>query len=689
MVDNLLSLLKLQQRSTAVVVYRPKEENITFSERKQLQTKLIKLTHGQKENCDMLFLNSCQSKCLRTKLLGYLGAAMFLTEDMQFMILNTLRRDLVETFTYYQNKGTKAQEMFKSKTSCKKHAMIIIQNIPFNTKIAIYYLLNSHNEQIHEIEDEVQFVCDPIYLLLFYKFWNKEISQHDEGIFDYRDESDSDESLKNDEMNQASCNMNVENDQKREKNCDPDPTKQNGTAQECSAMPKTSLISMNHQNGDPDSHDNEQKNHEHTKKINCVSDCGSSGRDHATINKTTVPHKKSIMDKTLSDLFRERGYGHLFETKKEEPKQPDSNFDVAEYTRNYFSLRLTQRSVENGTIFLKLQILLEQEKITLRRSEIVFLYDFFRQTKCTIMKVKIIQVLTRVTNMCNNETWNRAIKNKVNFSGIYSLSTSKLALLFECLKYLLVHKLYDKETDVFLYRLLHAACPNMVFCALKLLRIRKINRRQVIDRCLKLISCDTTALNTLLEYIDLGTYKFTFKRLLEQNLIFEESKKTNIILKRILEVSTDKFKKKLVKKYQFLAKKYHIIALITDEQILSELRDHMMNDLTETSIYFIAEILEKGLGFSKKSDYKDFFERGIEILLRNCQKHMKGQCHKEEHPGIETQIYRDISFLISLGLKHGDLETNKHIFENFLERAECNGIRRLIEENLEFYNFVL
>lgn len=692
MVDNVLSLLNKQRNGTAVVVYKPKYENINPNEKKLLQTKFIALTKGKEENCDMIFLNSCQSKCLRTKLLGYLGAEMFLSAEIKFMILNTLRRDLVDTLTLYRSETTNIQEPSNSKTrclqkmECKKHKIICIQNIPFNTKFAIYYLLNSKNEQIREIEDEIQFVCDPIYLLLFYKFWTKEIDQQEEGIFDCIDESESDEAQNNYQTELGLRRLSITNDHTShdpKKECDEIEESLVPAPHECTKLNDSISNSVE---DSPENREQHMKNKDEHEGSN--PDLLSPRNTSKSKDLGNACEEKSVLDKTLSDLFKDRGYHYPFKTKKEKKKQAEKKFDVAKYTRNYFLLRITRNSVDNGTIFIKLQILLEQTRINLRRNETDFLYDFFRETKCTIMKIKIIQVLTKVTNICDDEKWYKAIKNKVNFSGIYSLSTTKLALLFECLEYLLVHKLYDKEIDLFLYRLFHAVCPNMVFCALQLLRIRKINRRQVIERCLRLISSDGAALETLIEYIDTKTYKFAFKQLLEQNLIFEESKKIDMILKRMLEVSDDKFKMQLVKKYQFLGEKYHITTLITDKQILSELRRHLMNDLTETSIYFIAEIFEKGLDFPKESDYTDFFERGMEILLHQYQRHIKGQCHKQDHPSIDSQIYRNISFLISLGLKHGNPQCNKNVFENFLEKTECNGIRRIIEENLEFFNFI-
>ncbi|KRH94594.1 hypothetical protein M153_2020009111 [Pseudoloma neurophilia] len=574
---------------------------------------ILESTAGISTNNEMIFINSSQSKCLKTKILGYEGTGKFVKENIRFMVFNSIRRDLIETLTILYPK-------LSQQTTCNRHKIMCVEAIPFCTKIAIFHLLNNHIEQLEEIKDEIQFVCDPLYLILFYKFWGNRITDNNgQKIFDCSTETE------------TTNNKIVLKNQ----------------ITKCDTI-KHSIKSSN------------------TKDT----------REYKT--------KKPLIEKTMSDLFKDNGLRYFINNDEQE-ELTIVNFDMAKYTRNYFSLRISQASVKNGTLFYKLQILLDQTRIVLKPTEIYFLYNYFNETRCPFIRIKIIQVITKVHNIENYTQWNEIIRNKVNFNGIYILSTVKLALLFDCLKYLIVHKLYEKEVEMFLYRSLYAICPDIVAHTLQLLRLKPCAVKQVIERCIKYDLADNLATDTLLQFIDRRTSKFAFSQMKQNNRLHFETSKTDCILKKIFSVSDDKFKLKIVKRYKFLAIKYHVLRPIEDKNLLLELSNRLIEKFDEDSIPLMADIMNSGVQFEDQMIYEQYFEKSMDILL--FQK-THSTINDISNTKIES-IKQNISNLMSLALKYGDIARNKKFFDKCLTKSEFSELNDIIRENLNFFDLVL
>lgn len=638
MIGTLSSYLKFgKSRSTALTLFKPrvvaKEKLEELTELENIQKKFTEKTLGSSEDHDIEFLNAGQSKNMKTKFLGYLGCEMFLTGSMKLLLINTLKKDLVDTFS-----DLKISD-FIHKHICQRHTVIRIQTIPLNTKIAVHYLLNNTDKYIEEIKNDIQFVCDPIYLLLFYKLWKKELDIKSLG---------------------------------------------------------SSFIPDTNNNEVEDSISNEiSKNNVEVM----------AGKKEKIPNKN-VEKKKNIMEKTISDFFEENGYNYPFKNKSVEKINYDIiSVDMEKYTRDFFSLRLSIMSIENGTILIKLQILLEQDKISLSRKEIDFLLALFRQTKCFMTKTIIVEVLTKTENIEENHTWNKVIFAKINFNGIYILSAERLALLYACLKYLIVHNLFVTDINLFLFRLMHALCPDIVSCALKLLRYRHISRKQVIDRCLKFEGSDDLSTETLILYVTEKTCIFTFKSIKSMNLLDSNRNKIKKVIRKIFEVSDDEFRFKIARKYPSLAEKFRIIDLIQKEDILIKLRDIAIENLSKHTISMVCEIIDRGFGFkSPESDdeYESFFKNSFSILLKDGRYDQETNIDttKQKYSDYRTvdnlistsrnlsEIKQKLCYLISIALRFGNTDRNRILFEEYNKNVECPNIKKILDENLDLFNLI-
>lgn len=564
--------------NTSLTIFKPKK---IIKEKKEelsyFQKLVFKLQNKMNSKCinnDLEFLNLCQSKYLDLKILGYFGSFQFISNDIKFMNINTLKKDIIDCF---------------NKNTSRKHC--ILRKIPIYTKIAIMNIINynffddSSDDlmDLNEMKNEIQFVCDPVYLILFYKLYGIELV----------DVFENDESI-------------------------------------------------------------EETNSDLKEKID--------------------DEKIPLIEQTIADLFKSRGYSYLFGTSQKEIKRENINYEA--YTREYFSLKLTATSIINKTFLIKLQLLLEYSNyINLSRREILFLFTCFQETTCFIVKTKIIEILTAIKNTKKDDNWNKTILGQLKYPGLFILPFDRLALLFACLKYLIVHDLFVGDVNLFLYRLLHATNLNIVSNALQLLRLRKISKKQVIDRCLQIDKIDDLSTKTVLDYITEKTCIFTFKRIKDLNLLNSDCEKIEKILEKVFSICNDKLRRSVIKKYPFLADKFQIVNEIIDEKILFEIRDEFIKNLDEYKIGIICDIIHRNYGFKGNESqkyYKNFYKKSISII--ESSENLK-----------KNEI---ICYLITTGMKYGDIKMNKRIFEEAYLKSKCEVFRGVFKENLEFFDLL-
>lgn len=586
-----------KNNTTALILFKPSKEinnfKEVFNEKDNIKLKIMRKMEGDNIiDYDMCFLDACQASCIYMKLLGYLGVAQHIFDQkMKLMVINTLKKDLIDQFNGFKNINN---EKFMN-------SQIKLEKLPIYTILALRFLINSDDIPIEEIKSDIQFVCDPLYLLLFYKLYKKEIDDS-KILFE---ESEEDETIK--ENNQAE-GLVIYNEKSKNK-----------------------------------------------------------------ANKDQI----SIDEMTLADIMKTYGLWYPSFLKEKNNEQHE-NFDLKTYTRNFFSLKLKSTDILNHTLLIKLEFLTDQDRIKMSQSEIAFLLQHFIETTCFITKTKIIEVITKINKISRNENWNKIILSKLKYPGIYTLPYDRLALLFACLKYLISHKIAVSDVNLFLYRLLHAVNPNIVSATMKLLRLRKISNKQVIDRCLKMDRMDDISLNTLLFYITSSTARFTFEKLKNMNLIFSSSLKIQIIIQKILEVAKIKLLVRIIGKYPNLATSYDIIHYIRDKKILISLRNKFLTNLNIYTIQIICRIIENGLGYEIGNNlnemeitckYLKFLNESLKIIAESST--------KKKRPIL--------CYLLSIGMKYGDITKNKKIFEEFARNIEYDDVRSIIEENLIFF----
>lgn len=591
---------------------------VTAIERRQekpgnVQNKFEAKIHGNNENFDVDFLNACQKDCIRSKLIGYLGCEKFVSSEMKILMINSLKKDVIDTFSHLK------EEDAIQKGICQRHNVIKIENVPLNTKIALHYILSSSEEDIHIIKNDFKFICDPIYLILFYNLWGNELqSEFDDSCTHERSE------------NRKITETNLKGNEKPQR-----------------------------------SQRSEKKN----------------TRQSESLSSTISP--KKLEAKTIADIFEERGFRYPFKNYYEKKlKYEMTEFNIEKYTKYYFSLQINRYTLQNEIYLIKLQILLRQNTIHLTKQEIDFLLASFQKSKCFFTKTLIIEVLTKTDRIEYHKKCTSIIFSMISFNGIYSLTSIQLSLLFTCLKFLVKYDLYVKEVNLFLFRLLHAMCPNIVANTLEILKYRKIFRKQVIERCIKLENSDDLSTELLLEYIDRKTYRFSFERLEKYGLLTKNDKKSIQIISKIFEQSNDKFKYKIIKKYPDIAEEYKIVESITNEKVLTKLK----KQFDCSSILLLCSVIESGHGFKSPNEnkkYRKFLRNGLKAIdkLMKEGKNSQENVNKDVQSTTKLQTATNLlTRLLSIALKFGNLSKNKRIFDYYSTKCDRSEFLSIINE---------
>ncbi|ELQ75062.1 hypothetical protein THOM_1991 [Trachipleistophora hominis] len=531
-----------------------------------------------------VFINACQHTDRRIKFLGYTGALQIRNKDELLMMVNTLKKDM--------DRGD---------------------------VLAVRYLANALEVPVEDIRNEIRFECTREMLVLFYKLYRMDrMAKNRKNAFD------DGETDKNDTENTWMDDTATYTKHNKTQKADPQSNYQGDQAKI-----ETKIINIDRTNG-PDKTVERVAEH-------CLVD-GNKAEHMVNEQETAIKIQKCVTGKeiprnALNVLRNNFGkYNTLNRVKQITVKMPhrppislqpttiralsDGSIHHSDFKR-FYSLKIQPDDLLDDILFIKLQIMLDLDgDIKLSQTEQAFLLTLFKESGDNILRTKILQVVTRTTNIKKNKDWTGEISSRLKFPGIYKMGADQVAVVLECLRFMVRHGVAIPDVNVFLYRLLHSYQNNFVFFALDVLRTYRVFDKQVIDKCLKMETVDHLAYDTLLGNISKKTARFAFKKIEKTLMLFSNDENVQKIIKKIIDKGSDRLLVSIIKNYPNLGYFYNILHKVKDKTKLKAVRDFLNTNLNVYGVDLMCQLFEMNIGFDltrRKTRYYDTTEDDEEM----------------------------------------------------------------------------
>lgn len=520
-----------------------------------------------------VFINACQHADRRIKFLGYTGALQIRSADELLMMVNTLKKDMER-----------------------------------GDILAVRYLANALEVPIEDIRNEIRFECTREMLVLFYKLYRMDGTRKN-GNDAFEDGSERDGHDDEDGwVNDTSVHQTEHKESRKiAVTGSENVLKAGGAVKKEVKTIYTEFVGKT--NSEAVEYDTEQ----------CSED--NNTVNHGVTVKSSVDGVEGCMPgrnipRSALDILRKNfdKYNTLNKVKQIIVKYPHnppislqptairgSLSDRLSYHSNFkrfYSLKIQPDDMLNDILFIKLQIMLDLDgDIKLNQTEQVFLLTLFRESEDNILKTKIVQLVTRTHNIKKNKEWINEISSRLKFPGLYKMSADQVAVVLECLRFMVRHGVAIPDVNVFLYRLMHSYQNNFVFFALDVLRTYRVFDRQVIDKCLRMEIVDHLAYDALFGNISKRTARFAFEKMEKTLMLFSDDKNVQKIVRKIIEKGSDRLLISIIRNYPNLGYFYDVLREIKDKTKLREIRDFLAKHLNIYGVDLMCQLFEMNVGY--------------------------------------------------------------------------------------------
>ncbi|ELA46115.1 hypothetical protein VCUG_02399 [Vavraia culicis subsp. floridensis] len=519
-----------------------------------------------------VFINACQHADRRIKFLGYTGALQVRNADELLMMVNTLKKDMER-----------------------------------GDILAVRYLANALEVPIEDIRNEIRFECTREMLVLFYKLYRMDGTRKD-GNDAFEDGSERDGHDDEDRwVNDSSAHQAEHKESGNIALIRSENVLEAGCVKKEAKTIYTEFVGET--NSEAVKYDTEQ-----CTENNNIANHGVKVKSSADRVKDCMPSRN--IPRSALDILRKNfdKYNTLNKVKQVIVKYPHkppislqptairgSLSDRLSYHTNFkrfYSLKVQPDDMLNDILFIKLQIMLDLDgDIKLNQTEQVFLLTLFRESEDNILKTKIVQVVTRTHNIKKNKEWIGEISSRLKFPGLYKMSADQVAVVLECLRFMVRHGVAIPDVNVFLYRLMHSYQNNFVFFALDVLRTYRVFDRQVIDKCLRMEIVDHLAYDTLFGNISKRTARFAFEKMEKTLMLFSDDKNVQKIVRKIIEKGSDRLLVSIIRNYPNIGYFYGVLREIKDKTKLREIRDFLAKHLNIYGVDLICQLFEMNAGY--------------------------------------------------------------------------------------------
>lgn len=487
--------------------------------------------------------------------------------------------------------------------------------------LAVRYLLNAFDLPLEEIRNEIRFECSKEMLVLFYKFYRMDLCENGFG-------------------HKTICGSEMVLAKDSNKNLSQCPF-MNGRQYESPSVFVEHKVGTKFLNNT--AYPNGAINMAHGGFWKSIRKCLKKDYKINKINQITV--KNSQKSESL---------------KAREIRKMAYQLTLHSSFKDFYSLKPNFNDVEDDILLLKLQILLDQKgEIVLSTSVQGFLYTLFNETDCNITRTKIVQVITRTRNIKKNKDWVVLIEGKLKFPGIYKLTVLQVAVVLECLKFLMAHNIATSDVNVFLYRLMHSYRSNFVFFALSVLKAYKVFDKQVIEKCLKMERIDDLSYNTLISNISRRNARFTFRKIETSLLLFSTGDDSKGIIRRIVQKGSERLLVDIVTKYPSIGYFYDVLRKIKDDAKLIRVRKALIENLNGYSVDLLCQLIEMDFGFEREESKENYKKKMLWKEMTNMAIDEK----LNESSNADSPFITNAKNVNVVQIREGNESSNENLFD--------------------------